>query len=382
MVKKNIRIFNIKYSEDESEKILQYFKDVLDTAFLSNHKYCRKLEAELEKYCKNYKAISCSSATTGLEAVFRYIDVKNKAVLVQSNTFIATGHAVQAAGGIVVPIDLNEDYIISFDDVKKAFYECKNLSIDIAAMCIVNISGRISEEIFKIQKFCEANQIKLVEDNAQGLLSTLDKKQLGSLSDFSVTSFQTTKVIACGEGGAILCKKEKDALNIRDYIFYGKDKENNLLYLNESGNFKLSELNAALAFADLERSPERIRRRQEIDKMYKEGVRSKFFYYLNHPNKNIPSNYKTIFIAKSESVRESLETYFKENGVAMTGYVYKIPLHKQPRIYNNKTFINRELPFTEDFCNMHFTPPNYPELTNDEISYTIKILNSFEEKLR
>ncbi len=378
MEKKNIRIFNIKYSHDDIENIISNVKDVLDNAFLSNHKYCRKLEEKFEEICDSkYKAISCSSATSGLEAIFRYINIKNKAVLVQSNTFIATGHAIHSADGIVVPIDLNSEYVASLEDIKSAYFKCKELSIEVAALCIVNISGRMSKSIYEIQNFCKEENLRLIEDNAQGMLSTLENKQLGTFSDFSVTSFQTTKVVACGEGGLIMGKNPDEVDQLREYIFYGRDKSNGLFYVNESGNFKLSEMNAALALADLERSKDRIQRRREIDKKYKEFVNSKFFNFLQNPSFNNTSNYKTIFIAKREEIREKIEIHFKKNNVAMTGYVYKIPLHLQPRIFNNKNFVKRKLPYTEEFCNIHFTPPNYPELLQDEVEYIINVLNSF-----
>ena len=379
MEKKNIRIFNIKYSQDDIENILSNVKDVLDTAFLSNHEYCRKLEKKFEEICDTkYKAISCSSATSGLEAIFRYINIKNKAVLVQSNTFIATGHAIHSANGIVVPFDLNSEFVASLEDIKKAYLKCKELSIEIAALCIVNISGRMSQSIYEIQNFCKEEKIRLIEDNAQGMLSTLGKRQLGTFSDFSVTSFQTTKVVACGEGGLIMGKNPDEVDQLREYIFYGRDKSNGLFYVNESGNFKLSEMNAALALADLERSSFRIQRRREIDQKYKQSVNSKFFNFLEHPLSNNTSNYKTIFLAQRKEIREKIELHFKNNNVAMTGYVYKIPLHLQPRIFKNNNFVERELPYTEEFCNRHFTPPNYPELLQDEVEYIINVLNAFK----
>lgn len=378
MKKKNIRIFNIKYSTDEIEKILSNVEDVLNTAFLSNHKYCRSLEQKFEGICgSKHKAIACSSATSGLEAIFRFINIKNKAVLVQSNTFIATGHAIHSAGGIIVPIDLNREFVASLEDIKKAYFKCKELSIEVAAICVVNISGRMSKSIYEIQDFCKDENLRLIEDNAQGMLSTLENKQLGTFSDFSVTSFQTTKVVACGEGGLIMGKNPDEVDQLREYIFYGRDNSNGLFYINESGNFKLSEMNAALALADLERSSYRIQRRREIDQKYKDYVNSNFFSFLENPLFNNTSNYKSIFIAQREEIREKIEFHFKKYNVAMTGYVYKIPLHLQPRIFNNKNFVKRELPYTEEFCQRHFTPPNYPELDQDEVQYIIDVLNSF-----
>ncbi len=192
MVSESVRIFDINYSKEDLKKIKVYIDQVLDEAFLTNHTFCKRLEGAFENICKPYKAISCSSATAGLEAVFRFLKVENKAVLVQSNTFIATAHAIQAAGGVVVPIDLNEEFVMSLNDLKIAVNESTDRGLDIGAVCIVNIAGRASDELIAIQDFCKNRNYKLVEDNAQGMLSTLNQQQLGTFSDFSVSSFQTT----------------------------------------------------------------------------------------------------------------------------------------------------------------------------------------------
>lgn len=377
MKKRKIRIFNIEYSNSEKEKIMGYFKKVIDEAFLTDHTFCRKLEARCQDLFSPYKAIACNSATGGLEVIFRYLNVKNKAVLVQSNTFIATAHAIQAAGGIIYPIDLDRDYVMSVFDLKKAIYECKKQSLEIGAICIVNIAGLASTNLYKIQEICQQEEIPFVEDNAQGMFSTFNNQQLGTFADFSVGSFHTTKVVASGEGGIILIKNIEDYERIKNFICYGKNKYDPNSFNRESGNFKLSELNAALAYADLERASKRIKKRQEINEFYKQNISSDFFKMIDYPVGNLSNNYKSIFIANSKSIRNQIEKHFIENLVSMTGYVYKIPIHKQERVINSCDYKNRDLAQTELFSDTHFTPPNYPELRDDEIKYICEVMNKF-----
>ena len=145
----------------------------------------------------------------------------------------------------------------------------------------------------------------------------------------------------------------------------------------ESGNFKLSELNAALAYADLERVNKRIKKRQKINEFYKQNISSDFFKMIDYPVGNLSNNYKSIFIANSKIIRNQIEKHFIENLVSMTGYVYKIPLHKQERVINSCNYQKRELVQTEFFSDTHFTPPNYPELSDDEIKYICEVMNKF-----
>ena len=83
-------------------------------------------------------------------------------------------------------------------------------------------------------------------------------------------------------------------------------------------------------------------------------------------------------MVKDPIFRNALEDFFKENNISMTGYVYKVPLHLQPRIIKSSKFIKRNLKNTEDFSNCHFTPPNYPELTDEKVHYVCKKLNEFQ----
>ena len=127
---------------------------------------------------------------------------------------------------------------------------------------------------------------------------------------------------------------------------------------------------------DLDRSDFRIKRRVEIDDFYKQNFNDKeYLFYLNPPETNYPSFYKTIMMTNSKEMRFNIERVFKDNNIAMTGYVYKIPLHQQPRIFEEKTFINRNLVNTEKFCNLHITPPNYPELRDDQVEKILNVLN-------
>ena len=339
---------------------------------------CRELEETINQIQSTNFSISTSSATTGLEVIFRSLKINNKAVLTQSNTFIATAHAIQAAGGFIIPIDLSADYVLSYEDLIKGYEECLDKSIEIGAVCIVHIAGRASNEIFKIRDFCINQKIPLVEDNAQGFLSSIGERYLGSIGKYSATSFQTTKVVACGEGGIVSCSNQEDAETIRRNIFFGKSKSSIGKYDSESGNFKLSEMNAALVLADLKRVRERINRRRKIDSMYKSLVSSKFLHYLKAPDKNISSCYKTIFLANSIENRINIENFFKENLISMTGSVYRDHLSMQPRVIESKNFQKRYLPYTDKFCSLHFAPPNYPELLDDEVFRIIETLNSFK----
>ena len=164
MKNKSIRIFNIEYSDEDRKLIHSLVDKVIDEAFLTNHTLCRQLEEKVNQLQESKYCISTSSASTGLEAIFRTINVSKKAVIVQSNTFIATAHAIQASGGIIVPLDLDNQYVASYKDLLSAIDCCESNNLEIGAICVVNISGRASFDLLKIRDLSQIRNIPLVED--------------------------------------------------------------------------------------------------------------------------------------------------------------------------------------------------------------------------
>ena len=117
---KKINIFDLKFNYKEKNFFLKHSKKIFDQGFFTDHKYVQKFELEFKKKYKCKYSLATSSGTSALEIILRSLNVKGKEVLVNSNTFIATGHAISNAGGKIVPVDLDERYfLMSPKDLKK-----------------------------------------------------------------------------------------------------------------------------------------------------------------------------------------------------------------------------------------------------------------------
>ena len=107
---KKINIFDLKFNNKEKNTFLNTQK-IFDEGFFSDHTYVKKFEQAFKKYNCKY-TLATSSGTSALEIILRALEIKNKKVLVNSNTFIATGHAITNAGGEIVPVDLDMKYFL------------------------------------------------------------------------------------------------------------------------------------------------------------------------------------------------------------------------------------------------------------------------------
>ena len=361
---RQIKIFDLKFNQKEINFFSRNSKVIFKEGFFSNHSYVKKFENEFKKLNKSKFVLSTSSGTSALEIILRSFDIKNKNVLVNSNTFIATGHAITNAGGKIIPVELEKNYFMM--DPKDLE---KKISKSTGAVIVVHIGGIITPNIFKIKKICEKFKVPLIEDAAQAHGSSYKNIFAGNFGDAGAISFFTTKVMTTGEGGMITTNNKKNfnkMFSLRQFGFM----KNKLLHDKVSSNYKLSEFSALLGIIELKRLKSRIGKRNLIAKIYQKNLKDTKYKLLKSNKPFICNHYKQIIISKIS--RDKIEKILNKNKISLTGGVYYVPLHKQP-IYK-KQLKKYKLPLTDYFCNNHFCPPCYPELKKQDIARVCNVL--------
>lgn len=249
----------------------------------------------------------------------------------------------------------------------------RKISKEVGAVIIVHIGGLISPNIIKIIEICKKFNIPLVEDAAQAQGSHYKNIYAGNFGIAGAFSFYTTKVMTTGEGGMITTNNiefYKKCFSLRQF---GMDINNNILHNEISSNFKLSEFSALLGLLELKRVKKRIDKRNKISKKYYSILnKNKNFNLLTSNGDFFCNYYKQIIISKIK--RSKIESIFKKKKISLTGGVYYSPLHKQP-IYK-KILSKYNLKITDYFCDNHFCPPCYPELSFKQIKKIANILNN------
>ncbi|EQC45675.1 DegT/DnrJ/EryC1/StrS aminotransferase family protein [Bacteriovorax sp. Seq25_V] len=370
MPEKKVRIFNIEYEEDFIEEFKSGAENILKKAFLGNDQFVKDFEDKFARYQGAYQSVAVTSGTGALEVALKAIGVKDKYVLLPTNTFIATAIAVENSGGIPVLVDVESKYFgMSYVDLQQKLKGLKDK--EIAACILVHIGSHCAYDVEKIVDICKQRGIELIEDCAQGLGATLNSKKVGSFSRFGCFSFFTTKVLAMGEGGAITCNTEEDYQLLKSVRQFGMNLENSISHIRQGSNYKLSEFSALLGVLDLNRLPLRVRRRQEIARLYQDNLNSYLYECIKDSGDFCGSYYKQVVLSKVID-REKVILHCQNNGVAITGGVYYIPIHRQPYFADR---IIGDFPVANNFSAVHFCPPCYPELSNEEVLYVCEVLN-------
>ena len=304
---------------------------------IANHKLCgdgeftKKCNAKLEQMTGTAKALLTTSCThaTEMAAILSKIQPGDE-VIMPSYTFVSTANAFVLRGATAVFVDIRPD-TMNIDETKIE----EAITEKTKAIVPVHYAG-VSCEMDTIMAIAQKYDLKVIEDAAQGIMSTYKGKPLGTIGDYGCFSFHETKNISMGEGGALLIANPADIETAeivrekgtnRSKFFRGEiDKYS---WVEAGSSYLPSELNAAYLWGELESAEEIYKNRMDTWKYYHSQ--------LENMEKNgkikrpvIPENcvhnaHMYYIKAKDLDERTRLLAYLKENGVSAV--FHYIPLH-------------------------------------------------------
>ena len=226
---------------------------------IANHKLCgdgpftKQCHQWLEERTGAPKALLTTSGTSALEMAALLCDVQpGDEVILPSFTFVSTADAFVQRGAKVVYVDIRPD-TMNIDETKiEAAITDKTTCI-----CVVHYAG-VACEMDTIMDIARRHDLKVVEDAAQGVMSSYKGKALGTIGDFGCYSFHETKNYSMGEGGALVINNP--AYNERAEILrekgtnrakFFRGQVDKYTWVDFGDSYLPSELNAAYLWAQL-----------------------------------------------------------------------------------------------------------------------------------
>ncbi len=269
-----------RFTELEKKYVLDVIENEFNTS--KNSVYNNKLEKLFaEKFSANY-AIGHSNGTVTMHTALAALGVKaGDEVIVPPLTMSSTSLAVLNNGSIPVFADVDRySFNIDAAAIERA------ITPKTKAVITVALYG-LSPDYDKILEVCKKHNIFLIEDNAECFYGTYKGKLVGQFGEFASFSFQASKHLTCGEGGMLICNNERYADNARRFncLGYagvsakqGKITRNDIQDPNYSRhvslgfNYRMSELQAAVAFGQLERADELISNRVKVAGLFNKVI--------------------------------------------------------------------------------------------------------------
>ena len=321
-------------------------------------KNVREFEKLASSFVKSKYAVAVNSGTAALQAALYALDIKKgDEVLVPSFSFVATANAIFSTGAKPVFVDiLKNNYTMDPEDAQR------KISRKTKAIMPVHLYGNIAS-MDRILEISKKFNLRIIEDSAQSLGSTLKGKHTGTFSDLGCYSMYPAKVMTAGEGGFIVTNNKKlyeKLLMIRNHgMLHGYDTR--IFGLN----LRLPEISAAIAKIQMKKLPKFLKTRKKNANLLSQLI-SDLRIKIPQERKNESVNWYLYTISTSK--RNKILNKLNSKGIGAASY-YTIPVHKTP-FYKQRIV----LPKT-DWASSHvLSLPIHPKVTSKNIEYIAKSL--------
>ena len=316
-------------------KEIIYMQDAISRNKICGDGYYTKLcNKWIEDTTGIAKALLTTSCTHATELAAILCDIKpGDEVIMPSYTFVSTADAFVLRGAKVVFVDIRPDTM----NIDEKLIE-NAITDKTVAIVPVHYAG-VSCEMDTIMEIAEKYNLKVVEDDAQGVMSKYKGKSLGTIGDYGCYSFHETKNYSMGEGGAILIRDAKDSDRAEIVREKGTDRSRFLrgqvdkyTWVAAGSSYLPSDLNAAYLYAQLEVAQQVFDDRMNSWNKYNEA-----FKYLKDKGvietPFVPEECEHnahMYYIKLDNIEERTKfiNYMKENDI-LTVFHY-IPLHSAP----------------------------------------------------
>jgi dTDP-4-amino-4,6-dideoxygalactose transaminase len=319
-----------------------------------------------------------TSGTSALELTSYALSFKpGDEVIVPSYTFSSTVNAILLAGAKPVFADIKKETLnIDPEDVRQ------KLTPRTKAIYPVHYAG-VSCDMKQIMEIAEENDLKVVEDAAQGVNAKYNEKYLGTIGDFGCYSFHETKNYVCGEGGALLINTDDQKIIERVEIIREKGTDRSKFFRGEidkytwvdvGSSYLPSDILAAFLYAQFEKMDEIQESRMKIWDAYYEELKP----FEEEGNIRLPivpdyamhNAHMFYVIFNSEKARNRVMNELKLKEILAT--FHYIPLHSAPfgLKFNNKN----NLPVTESLSSRLLRLPLFAGMKESEFYYSIEMI--------
>ena len=281
----------------------KYLNECIDSTFVSSvGPFVDEFEELMNQITKTKKTTAVVNGTAGLQVALRLIGVrKNDEVITQALTFVATANAIayNNAHPIFLDVDLDtmglspnavDNFLEEFGELREDGCYNKKTGRKIAACMPMHTFG-FPVHLDELLIVCNRWKIPLVEDAAESLGSEYKGKPTGSFGEVGVFSFNGNKIVTSGGGGAITTNNIELGERAKFLTTTAKEPHSYEYVHNELGyNFRMPNLNAALACAQLEQLDLYLNKKRTLAKSYEKFFFSKGIKFRTE-TKNTKANY-------------------------------------------------------------------------------------------
>jgi perosamine synthetase len=341
------------------ERELAYVSDAVASGWVSSiGRYIEQFESMFAAFCGTKHALAVSNGTTALHLALVTAGVKcGDEVIIPDLTFVATANAATYIGAKVVAIDIDPATLCMDPDAL-----ARAITPRTKAIIPVHLYGHPAD-MNAILDVANAHGVSLIEDCAEAHGAVYRGRKVGSFGKMGVFSFYGNKVITSGEGGIITTDDSEAyarACLLRDHAM---SRTKRYWHTEVGFNYRMTNMQAALAVAQMERIESFLAKRREIMGWYREELAGLTGIALNRESPGCTNVFWMICLEVERltiASRDSFMQLLRADGVDSRPYFY--PVSDMPMYGDSST------PVAHRIFERGINLPSYTDLSREDVA--------------
>lgn len=367
-----------------NEQDIKAVEEILRSDFLTQGPAIERFERRVAAYCGAKYAVAVTNATSALHIACKSAGLSHGGTLWTSPiTFVASANCGRYCGANVDFVDIdNESYNMSADELEKKLAAGGRPQVVVP----VHLCGQ-SCDMERIYALSKKYGFAVIEDASHALGAVYKDTRVGSCrySDMTVFSFHPVKIITTGEGGMVLTNSKNLYEKLALYRSHGITRDAGKMTKEPDGpwyyqqielgyNYRMTDIQAALGFSQMERLDTFVAQRRRLAKRYDELLAD---LPVRIPKQRADTNSSwhiyVVRLDKARTAKRKAEVFgeMRERGITLN--LHYIPVHLQP-YYQALGFRPGDFPASERYYEEAFTLPIYCELTDEQQNQVVRAL--------
>jgi len=346
------------YQPDLTGNEKKYLNECIDSTWISSRgKFIDLFEEEFCKFTQANHATTVSNGTVAIHLALEALEIgQGDEVIVPALTYIASVNPIVQVGAKPVFVDsLISSWQVDPEDIKR------KITSKTKAIMVVHLYGQ-SADMDAIMDIADEYNLLVIEDSAEAFGSLYKGKHVGTFGDVGTFSFFGNKTITCGEGGMVTAKNIDVYERMKHLKNQGVSYEKQYWHDVVAFNYRMTNMQASIGLAQIERAKQFIERKREIAALYKKYLSDAVVEVHIEQDDTFHSYWMTSILLPRASDRSKLQAHLKENKIETRPLFY--PVHTMPMYKTGESF-----PVAEDLGSRGLNLPSWPGLKDDEIAY-------------
>ena len=350
--------------------------ECFDTGWISSQgPFVKKFEKKFADFCQAKYGCSATNGTTALHLALATIGVeKGDEVIIPDFTMIASCNAVLYTGAKPVLVDAEkETWNMDLTQIEK------KITDKTKAIMVMHTYGHPCDMQI-VKEIADKHDLLVVEDAAEAHGAEYKGKRVGAIGDIGSFSFYANKILTTGEGGMVVTNNEEYNDKAHILMNHGFSKEKHFWHKVVGFNYRMTNMQAAIGMAQLERVDEFVEAKRRNSAAYTK-ILSQVPGITTPPEKEWAKNVfwmygimlEDEFGVKKDEARQALA----EKGIETRSFF--IPMHAQPAYLDKGLFAGEKYPIADEFCRKGFYLPSSTKLTQTDIEEIANTLGGLKK---